>query len=168
MFHEIDDHDKWLTVSRKPSNGNQELAMDYRRRQLDVLNSALPLLSTRLTLAMSTSSFHQLSQHYFSPSKTETEPNTVELLSLECAFELLCLNSFDIYTAVVQMISTDQEEPLPLNWAVIVEDWDYTYWVVWLFIVCLISKRDEDAFKLRHDRLSSWLLNMNKSVFHYS
>jgi hypothetical protein len=36
------------------------------------------------------------------------------------------------------MIAEDQEETLPLDWSVLVEDWDHTYWIVWIFTVCMV------------------------------
>jgi len=67
------------------------------------------------------------------------------MLSLECAFEWLRINYLDIFTSVVQMISYDQEEPLPLNWAVLLEDWDRTYWIVWTYIVMIIFCDDNSS-----------------------
>lgn len=88
----------------------------------------------------------------------------VELLSLECAFDWLRLNYLDIFDTIVKMIAEDQEESLPLNWAILVEDWDHTYWIVWIFTVWMLWERDGEAFRLRHENLSSWLLQMNKYV----
>jgi protein-histidine N-methyltransferase len=85
-----------------------------------------------------------------------------ELLSLECAFEWLRLNYADVFEAIVSMIAEDQEESLPLNWAILVEDWDHTYWVVWIFTVWLLWAREGEAFRLRHANLSSWMVEMNQ------
>ena len=87
----------------------------------------------------------------------------LELLSLHGAFEWLRINYLAVYDLVVEMISEDQEEPLPLNWAALVEDWDHTYWVVWIFIVWMLWAREGEAFRFRHTSLSSWLLDMNRS-----
>jgi histone-lysine N-methyltransferase SETD3 len=86
----------------------------------------------------------------------------VELLSLECAFEWLRLSYPEIFNTVVNMIAADQEELLPLDWAVLVEDWDHTYWIVWIFTVWLLWARDGEAFKLQHQTLSFWLSQMNE------
>ena len=44
------------------------------------------------------------------------------------------------------MISDDQEEPLPLNWAVLLEDWDRTYWIVWVYVIMIIfSDKDRSV-----------------------
>lgn len=88
--------------------------------------------------------------------------SNAELLSLENAFEWLHINYLDIYTAVVEMISEDQDESLPLTWSVLAEDWDHTYWVVWIFTIWILWARDGEAFRLRHPSLGSWLLDMNR------
>jgi histone-lysine N-methyltransferase SETD3 len=82
-------------------------------------------------------------------------------MSLECAFEWLHLQYTGIFDAVVGMIAEDQEERLPLNWAVLVEDWDTTYWTVWIYITWLLWARDGEAFRQRHATLSTWMVNMN-------
>jgi hypothetical protein len=86
----------------------------------------------------------------------------VELLSLECAFEWLRLNYLDVFNDIVQMIAEDQGESLPLNWAVLVEDWDHTYWIVWIFTVWILWLRDGEEFSLRHKDFSAWLSQMNE------
>jgi histone-lysine N-methyltransferase SETD3 len=88
----------------------------------------------------------------------------VELLSLECAFEWLRLNYPEISIPLVKAIAEDQEEPLPLNWAVLVEDWDHTYWVVWIYTIWLLWARDGDEFRTRHEDLWSWMVRMNEYV----
>jgi hypothetical protein len=86
----------------------------------------------------------------------------VELLSLEYAFEWLLAMYPDIYKSIAKMISEDQDEPLPLDWNSLVEDWDHTYWIVWVFLIWMIWARDGEAFTLHHHQLSSWLLEMNR------
>ena len=78
-------------------------------------------------------------------------------MSLESAYGWLLTGYDDIYIAVIKMIAADQEEPLPLRWADLVEDWDYAYWIVWLFIILLISIRDGELFARSHGALSKWL-----------
>lgn len=126
-----------------------------RKKQLQILESALPPISSRLEAITSSNSFCHHAQNAI-PSNFKA----ADLLSLECAFEWLHLNYLSIYTAVVQMISDDQQEPLPLDWRVLIEDWDHTYWAVWLFTILIISVRDGNAFKARHEILSSWLAAM--------
>jgi hypothetical protein len=139
----------------------EQVLTPRRKKQLKILESALEPVSARLTRIMSSNSFCQHPQH--SVSNQPQENTNAEILSLECAFEWLRLSYPEIYTPIVQMISDDQEEPLPLNWAVLVEDWDHTYWVVWLFTVLLISTRDGDAFRNSHGLLGTWLAEMDKS-----
>lgn len=141
------------------------MALDYRNRQLDVLKGALTPILKRLQSAASYSSFCQHPHHNTVPSYTENYlremHTTVELLSLECAFDWLQNHYPDIYTSVVEIISEDQEESLPLDWVVLVEDWDHTYWTVWIYLVWMLWARDGQAFQSRHPNLSTWLVEMN-------
>lgn len=57
------------------------------------------------------------------------------------------------------MIAEDQEEELPLNWTVLVEDWDHTYWIVWVWLIGMLRARDRDGFKKHHPKLDMWLSN---------
>lgn len=144
---------------RSAKNVNQKIASDYAKRQLSVLSTAMSGLAATIASALS---FSTLSAVPNEPGTTFNDMhNYVELLSLDWAFDWLRVNYVDIYNAVVELISEDQDEPLPLNWAVLVEDWDHTYWVVWIFIVWLLWARDGESFRLHHDSLSSWLLDMN-------
>lgn len=87
---------------------------------------------------------------------------TIEIVSLECAFGWLHLKYPEIYDGVVQVISDDQEEPLPLNWAVLLEDWDHTYWVVWLFVVWTIWRQDREVFQSSHPMLGTWVTDIDE------
>jgi hypothetical protein len=51
------------------------------------------------------------------------------------------------HDAVMKLIAKDQEEPLPLNWAAVVEDWDRTYWIVWILLLWMLWLRNPDEFK---------------------
>jgi len=86
---------------------------------------------------------------------------SIELLSLECAFDWIQIHYPDIYDAVVNIISEDQEEPLPLDWAILVEDWDRTYWIIWIYLVWMLWAKDGKAFQSKHPNLSPWLVEMN-------
>jgi hypothetical protein len=43
-----------------------------------------------------------------------------------------------------------------------VEDWDHTYWIVWIYIVWMIWARDGESFSESHLNLSTWLEEMNE------
>lgn len=141
------------------------MALNYRNRQLNVLKGALTPILKRLQSAAAYSSFCQHHHHNAIPSYAEDYLRdmhaSVELLSLECAFEWLRIHYPDIHTSVVEIISKDQDEPLPLDWVVLVEDWDHTYWTVWIYIVWMLWARDGPAFQERHSNLSAWLVEMN-------
>ena len=80
-------------------------------------------------------------------------------LSLECAFGWLRSNYGQDYNIVVKVIAEDQDEPLPLNWAVLVEDWDITYWIIWTLILYVIWSREIGRLTLESPRLSGWVAN---------
>lgn len=88
--------------------------------------------------------------------------NHVECLSLECAFNWLHENYPNISSRVSHLISEDQEEPLPLDWAILVEDWDHTYWTVWIYLVWMLWLQSKTAFETRHVDLANWITAMNK------
>ena len=143
------------------------MAVEYRDRQLDVLKDAIPKIVARLNSALSVSSFCQHG-HRIPRSQPDhedgilSEQSHVELLSLECGFEWLRVQYPDAFSLVVEMISEDQDELLPLDWAILVEDWDHTYWVVWIYILWSLWARDGEHFQLRHKCLSKWMIYMNK------
>jgi histone-lysine N-methyltransferase SETD3 len=151
---------------REPTNDNQRLALDYRQRQLCVLSAASLKIKKRLDRVLTFSSFCQHASHTASGGADNEElarsHQSAELLSLECAFDWLNLHYPDLFNAIVSMISEDQEESLPLNWAILVDDWDHTYWTVWIFTVWLLWAREGQAFRFRHSNLSTWLLLMNE------
>lgn len=132
-----------------------------------MLKAAIPPIVARLDSIVSFSSFCQ-HDHQIDSNPTDLETNLtnahshVELLSLECGFEWLRLHYLEIFSFVVGMISEDQDEPLPLNWAILVEDWDHTYWLVWICIVRMLWARDSETFGLRHKNLNSWMISMNE------
>jgi len=61
------------------------------------------------------------------------------------------------FDAVMKIIAEDQEEPLPLNWAIIVEEWDNTYWIVWILLLWILWDRGGDDFEIEHLNLFGWL-----------
>jgi histone-lysine N-methyltransferase SETD3 len=132
------------------------MALDYRERQLLVLQTALPQLSTLLQRTLYINSF---CQHY----PQHTLPNDhFEFLSLECAYSWLNVHYPNIYNEVAQLISEDQDEPLPLNWAILVMDWDHTYWIVWIYIIWMIWARDGESFSVSHPNLNTWIRETNE------
>lgn len=86
----------------------------------------------------------------------------IEVLSLECAFDWLNFHYPSIHASIVGVIAEDQQESLPLNWAVLMEDWDHTYWIAWIFTVWLLWARDGESFLLRHENIAHWMIQMNE------
>lgn len=130
------------------------------KRQVSVLSTVSSRLAARFSAALSFSTFYPSANK---PGLESLLQQHLELLSLHGAFEWLRINYLAVYDLVAEMISEDQDEPLPLNWAALVEDWDHTYWVVWIFIVWMLWAREGEGFRLRHASLSLWLLDMNRS-----
>jgi len=149
----------------EPKTPNQHIAIEYRNRQIKVLQAAIPSISTILQSAFSYSSFCQHAPHSAVPARDDfiSLHNHVECLSLECAFNWLHKNYPNISSQVSHLISEDQEEPLPLDWAILVEDWDHTYWTVWIYLVWMLWLQSKTAFETRHVDLANWITAMNKS-----
>jgi hypothetical protein len=82
---------------------------------------------------------------------------SAQLLSLESAFDWLRMHYPDISLAVEKDISEDQEEPLPLNWDILVEDWDHTYWIVWVYLVLSLEALHPKTFRSLHPIVSQWI-----------
>jgi histone-lysine N-methyltransferase SETD3 len=89
-------------------------------------------------------SFNHLCSHDSSRSEANDKAN---FLSLECAFGWLQMDYRREHDAVMKLIAKDQEEPLPLNWAAVIEDWDRTYWIVWILLLWMLWLRNPDEFK---------------------
>jgi hypothetical protein len=135
----------------QPQNKNQELALNYRQGQLRVLKGALDLAAGH---GLQTTSFNCLCPH----EEANLGMNTsAPFLSLECAYAWLERNYPSEGATVVQWISKDQDESLPLNWALLIEDWNNTYWIVWIFVIWMLRKRDFEKFSVEHENLHSWL-----------
>ncbi|KAH6711140.1 hypothetical protein BKA61DRAFT_488877 [Leptodontidium sp. MPI-SDFR-AT-0119] len=148
-----------------PQNQNQHTALDYRNRQTRVLQTAIPPISSLLQAAFCYNSFCQHTPH--STIQAENHRTSlhqhVEFLSLDCAFSWLDLHYPDLATHVFNLISQDQEEPLPLDWAILVEDWDHTYWTVWIYLVWILWLQNKSDFETKHTKLASWISKMNVS-----
>ncbi|KAH6672995.1 hypothetical protein B0J14DRAFT_654720 [Halenospora varia] len=146
-------------------NHNQQMAVVYRTRQLSVLEKALKPIQTRLSAL---TSFSSLCSHKHKSNRTSDENfvemhSQVELLSLDCAYDWLEQQYPNVHDAVSKIISEDQDEELPLDWAVLIEDWDKVYWIVWIYLVWMLWVRDCEAFQKRHPALSSWLNRISMS-----
>ncbi|KAH7409211.1 hypothetical protein BKA64DRAFT_693225 [Cadophora sp. MPI-SDFR-AT-0126] len=135
-----------------PKTQNQHTALEYRNRQIQLLRKAIPPISAILQSAFSQSEHDLISLH-----------SHVEFLSLECAFSWLHKHYPDVTGKVSQLISEDQEEPLPLDWAILVEDWDHTYWTVWVYLIWMLWLHNKRDFAVRHVDLAKWISAMNKS-----
>ncbi|KAF4625236.1 hypothetical protein G7Y89_g12935 [Cudoniella acicularis] len=150
-----------------PQNQNQVLALNYRERQLGVLTEALTRIRKRIHAASTFNSFCGHAYHNQISASSEQYllqiHSQVELLALECAFNWLHVYYPDIHDAVTKIISEDQDEPLPLDWTILVDDWDNTYWIVWIALLWMLWSRDGESFLIRHKDLSSWLSEMNVS-----
>lgn len=133
--------------------------MDYRTRQMHILQEAVQPIAARLQALASHCSLCQHPQHRASHLASASAPfrNHIELVSLECAFDWLCAQYPSVSSEILRLIAEDQDEPLPLDWAVLVEDWDHTFWTVWLYIVLTLWISNKTAFKTRHTDLGSWL-----------
>jgi hypothetical protein len=125
--------------------------MTYRHGQLRVLTVALSSVSGFLQQAIS---FNHFCPHAQIMSQTN---DLVNFMSLECAFGWLQRYYRGEFNAVMEIIAEDQDERLPLDWAILVEDWDHTYWIVWISLLWMLWIRDGDDFNAAHPALYGWL-----------
>ena len=100
--------------------------------------------------------FQQLIEHHSSPSNLQE----LEALLKTVIREVLATMFQPEYMAVIKLIADDQEEPLPLDWSIIVEEWDHTYWIVWIFLLWMLWIRDGRSFKKEHDKESGWVMSL--------
>lgn len=134
--------------------------MDYRNRQLGILHRTLNSIAPYLERLQSSSTICSHASHM--PSSNILRTSRVEKLSLECAFSWLQKYYPDVFHAVTKLISEDQGESLPLDWAILVEDWDHVYWIVWLLIIQTIRMSSHD-FGNVHPYIDEWLKEMTKA-----
>ncbi|KAM3078240.1 hypothetical protein ACMFMG_002460 [Clarireedia jacksonii] len=127
-----------------PQNDNQSLASRYRLGQLSTLRSAYSHLTSLIN------------QLLFAT----TPPLSIHLLSIEQAYHLLVQHYPALSQTILRLISEDQEEPLPLDWSVFAEDWNKTYWILWIYVVCLLYENDNTTFFLQCPRLGTWMRNI--------
>jgi hypothetical protein len=128
------------------------MALDYRRKQLQVLVAAVEPISLRLNNLFALRALH-------STSEKVSLILTTEILSLDSAYEWLCHSHPTIGLEVTRIIAEDQEEELPLDWTILVEDWDHTYWIVWVFIILLIRQGGSTLFNHHDPKIDLWIQN---------
>lgn len=128
-----------------------------------MLRQLLSAITPRLNVALAYSSFFEnarvpaLNGQPAYPEMTKH----VELLSLECAFDWLRVNYMSVHFDAMNIISEDQDEPLPIDWAVLVEDWNDTLWIYWLCIVWLLPGRcGVENFLYCHREWVGWMVEM--------
>jgi protein-histidine N-methyltransferase len=142
--------------SREPQNQNNRVALEYRLNQLGVLEVVYEPAMDFLQQAFA---FNCLCPHGTEKIRSPDTNVAAQFISLECAFGWLQKDYCGEYDAVIKLIAEDQEEPLPLNWAILVEDWDRTYWIVWILLLWMLWFRNPDEFEIRcrHD-VCAWQL----------
>ncbi|CAG8982136.1 hypothetical protein HYALB_00003228 [Hymenoscyphus albidus] len=139
-----------------PSNHNQTMALKYRTQQNSVLMKASSRLSQILEDALLFKSFDAQV-----PETFQNDQNfPAGLLTLMHAFSWLQAQYSGVHDSVVSIISEDQEEDLPLDWRLLIVDWDNTYWCVWIYTIWLLWARDGQAFQERHPAFRTWLDEM--------
>ncbi|KAF7888661.1 uncharacterized protein EAF02_003202 [Botrytis sinoallii] len=129
-----------------PQNYNQSLALNYRNLQLITLRSALQPLDL-LTTPILTPSL-ELSPH--------SSTGTLKILSIEQAYSLLTHHYPSLSTSIHNLIASDQEEELPLDWSVLLEDWNFTYWTLWVYII-MLKRSDQKTLAAIHPALEKWI-----------
>ncbi|KAH8670425.1 hypothetical protein BGZ60DRAFT_34760 [Tricladium varicosporioides] len=146
-------------------NHNQQMALDYRARQLSVLENTLKSIQARLSAVTSFSSLcsHNHGSNQESDHSFVDMHSRVELISLSCAFDWLEHQYPDVHNAVSKIISKDQDEELPLNWDILIEDWDSVYWIVWIYLVWMLWALDNEGFQKKHPSIGSWLNRVSLS-----
>jgi hypothetical protein len=155
-----------LTSSRA-ANGlsrNQSIALEYRKRQISVLRDAIELIDHRLDFEPSYDAFPSSALGEPTAAKTKN----MEILSLEGAYRWMNLHHPEIGAELEQYIASDQDETLPLNWtALIGENWEHTYWTVWLYAVTALWLKKKSGFfatnsDMSQKALAAWLADMTR------
>ncbi|TAQ85399.1 hypothetical protein B7494_g6290 [Chlorociboria aeruginascens] len=146
---------------QEATNINQKLVFQYRNCQRYILTSSLYKINDHLISCASQSSFG-LSVYgpYLDSDRLPSHPpinQNIEILSLETAYGWLRIHYPILFDEVAKAISNDQDEPLPLDWAILFEEWDYAYWIVWIYILVMLWLKDGEAFRSRHKILRPFL-----------
>ncbi|KAB8304688.1 hypothetical protein EYC80_004053 [Monilinia laxa] len=136
-----------------PQNANQSLAVIYRISQLTTLKSALQPLNNLTTQILNQSSRES------SPCLT----GIPKIISLEQAYSLFTQYFPSLSTTIHRLIAEDQEEELPLDWSVLLEDWAYTYWTLWVYIM-MLKRQDQETASAIHPKLGRWIQDV-ASIF---
>ncbi|RKF74775.1 Ribosomal lysine N-methyltransferase set10 [Golovinomyces cichoracearum] len=147
-----------------PQNSKQMLAQEYRTRQMDTIQAAHRRLSHHLDLICRRNSLHciTLTQH---DESIDSKHHYIELISLEYAYEWLRKYP-TIYAKTMKLISEDQAEPQPLDWSILLAEWDRVYWIIWIALISLLQKITAVTFARTHPSLNSWFENMQMSYQH--
>jgi hypothetical protein len=153
-------------LSRAPSgySKNQLLALDYRKRQSAILKNAISIINDRLETEPSYDTIQSRTFDEVNPSNLKN----LEILSLDAAYQWLSTWHSDISSILEDYISKDQEEMLPLDWTVLIkENWDHTYWTIWLYVVSSLWLKSKQQFVLTaslrsHRAIANWLEEMKE------
>ncbi|RDW68385.1 hypothetical protein BP5796_09042 [Coleophoma crateriformis] len=140
-----------------PSNHNQSLAMEYRTRQMRVLQNALAPMDELIQGLFSHNSC--VCTHFPDVGHNSITPAGVKILSLECAFDWLANLNPSLSGHVESIISQEQEEPLPLDWSVLVADWDHVFWSLWIYLVLLLPTTENSLGASLHGWTAALLSN---------
>jgi hypothetical protein len=133
-----------MPLYRKAKNLNQLQAIDYRQRQMNVLAAAL----SNITMSAS----------WYSP------------LTLPGAFEWLRINYSTLSGLVEAAVAEDQEEELPVDWQILVPDWDHAYLILFVYILLSLSANDRIELSEKSPNLLQWIEEVQRggdeTLFH--
>ncbi|KAL2068914.1 hypothetical protein VTL71DRAFT_15252 [Oculimacula yallundae] len=163
LVNEVSRTEKSGTELGEPSNQNQRLAVEFRKRQIQALQSAMRPISSLLQEIHKDSTFLNPSAHDDLQILGSPKKRFAEFITVENSFSWLHVQYQEISSEVCRLIAEDQGEPLPLNWTILVEDWCHTYWVVWIYLVWMLWLQDRSFFKARHPKLTAWIDQINSS-----
>ena len=134
-------------ISRSPINANQKIAMDYRRGTIQVLEKTYGNIAASIQEALMPSPLNPLSH----------ASNHFTVMSIEGAWAWCHAHFPTIHDAAMVIISEDQEEPLPLDWAVLLEDWNHTLWIFWIMIMWLVRASESESLTPSSEVLAGWM-----------
>lgn len=79
-----------------------------------------------------------------------------KVISIEQAYSLLTEHYPSLSTTIHRLIAEDQEEELPLDWSVLLEDWAFTYWTLWVYMM-MLKRFDQQTIAAIHPALGRWI-----------